>query len=145
MSESNKNQAPKWFYFVVFFALVWNILGVAAYVMQVTMTPEALAALPEAERALYENVPAWATSAFALAVNGGAFGCFLLLLKKNFSILLLEISLAGVLVQMFHSFIIAKSYEVYGPGGSSMPILVVLISIYLVYLSRSAKANGWTS
>ena len=145
MSESSTKPAPKWFYFVVFLALVWNILGVAAYVMQVTMTPEALAALPEAERALYENVPSWATSAFALAVNGGAFGCFLLLLKKNFSIWLLEISLAGVLVQMFHSFFIANSYEVYGPGGLSMPIMVLIVSIYLVYLSRSAKANGWTS
>ena len=29
------------------------------------MTEEALAALPEAERALYENVPAWATGAGA--------------------------------------------------------------------------------
>jgi len=76
-------KAPTWFNVVAAVMLVWNLLGVMAYIAQVTMTPETLAALPEAERQLYASTPVWATAAYAIAVNGGALGCLLLLLKKN--------------------------------------------------------------
>ncbi len=144
MSESMKNKAPAWFVIVVLLLLVWNLLGVIAYIMQVTMTPEALAALPEAQRQLYENTPQWATAAFAIAVNGGALGCLLLLLRRNLAALFLKASLLGVLVQMFHSFFISNSFEVFGPGGLVMPVLVIVIAVYLVMLAGKARANRWT-
>ena len=145
MSETTKNKAPKWFMVVAGVLLVWNLLGVMAYLMQVTMSPEVLAALPEAQRQLYENTPEWATAAFAIAVNGGALGCVLLLLKRNLAGLFLQLSLAGVLVQMFHSFFMSKSFEVFGPGGMVMPIMVIIIAVYLVMLAAKAKANHWMS
>ena len=145
MSETTKNKAPKWFMVVAGVLLVWNLLGVMAYLMQVTMSPEVLAALPEAQRQLYENTPEWATAAFAIAVNGGALGCVLLLLRRNLAGLFLQLSLAGVLVQMFHSFFMSKSFEVFGPGGLVMPIMVIIIAVYLVMLAAKAKANHWTS
>ncbi len=37
------------------------------------------------------------------------------------------------------------SYEVFGPGGMMMPIMVIVIAIYLVTLAAKAKANRWTS
>ena len=80
MAEELKGTAPKWFMVVAAVLLVWNLLGVMAYVMQVTMSPETLAALPQEQRQLYESTPAWATAAFAVAVNFGALGCVLLLL-----------------------------------------------------------------
>ena len=145
MSEISNNKTPKWFMIVAGVLLVWNLLGVMAYIMQVTMSPDALAALPEAQRELYENTPAWATAAFAVAVNGGALGCLLLLLKRSLAGFFLQLSLAGVLVQMFHSFFMSKSFEVFGPGGMVMPVLVIVIAIYLVILAAQAKANRWTS
>jgi len=145
MSETSKYKAPIWFMLVAGILLVWNILGVAAYIMQVTMSPEALAALPDAQRELYENTPEWAIAAFAIAVNGGALGCLLLLLKRNLAGIFLQLSLAGVLVQMVHSFFISKNFEVFGPEAMVMPIIVILIAIYLVTLAAKAKANRWTS
>jgi len=145
MSEVSNNKSPKWFMIVAGVLLVWNLLGVMAYVMQVTMGPDALAALPEAQRELYENTPAWATAAFAVAVNGGALGCLLLVLKRNLAGFFLQLSLAGVLVQMFHSFFMSKSFEVFGPGGMVMPVMVIVIAIYLVMLAARAKTNRWTS
>ena len=145
MSEISNNKAPKWFMIVAGVLLVWNLLGVMAYIMQVTMSPDALAALPEAQRELYENTPAWATAAFAVAVNGGALGCLLLLLKRSLAGFFLQLSLAGVLVQMFHSFFMSKSFEVFGPGGMVMPVMVIVIAIYLVILAAKAKTNRWTS
>ena len=145
MSKESITTVPKWFMIVAVVLLVWNLLGVMAYIMQVMMSPETLAALPQEQRQLYENTPAWATAAFAVAVNFGALGCVLLLLRKNLAGLFLQLSLAGVLVQMFHSFFISKSFEVFGPGGLVMPVMVIVIAIYLVLLAAKAKTNRWTS
>ena len=145
MSGELDSKAPKWFMIVAAVLLVWNLLGVMAYIMQVMMSPETLAALPEEQRQLYENTPAWATAAFAVAVNFGALGCVLLLLRKNLAGLFLQLSLTGVLVQMFHSFFMSKSFEVFGPGGVVMPVMVIVIAIYLVVLAANANTKRWTS
>jgi hypothetical protein len=144
MSE-DRIKAPTWFMVVSGVLLVWNLLGVAAYIAQVTMTPEALAMLPDEQRQLYETVPVWATAAFAVAVNFGALGCLLLLLKKHLAANVLQLSLLGVIVQMYHSFFMTNSFEVFGPGGMIMPVMVLLIAIYLVTLAAKAKARRWTS
>jgi hypothetical protein len=145
MSEGRSVQSPKWFMIVSLIAFVWNLLGVTAYIMQATMSPETLAALPDAERALLESTPAWATAAYAIAVHGGALGCLFLILRKTWAVPLLELSFLGVIVQMFHSIFIANSIEVHGPGGMTMPVMVIVISFYLVFLARSAKARRWLS
>ena len=64
MNEEVTAAPPKMFYWVSGAALVWNLLGVMAYVGQVTMSPDVLQAMPEEQRALYENMPAWVTAAF---------------------------------------------------------------------------------
>lgn len=134
---------PTWFWIVSVIALIWNLMGVMAYVAQMTMSPEALQALPENERAFYVGVPGWATTAFALAVWGGTLGCMLLLLRRKLATSILIISLAGIVVQMYHSFFISNSIEVYGPGGMIMPIMVLLIGIFLIWFSRMATAKDW--
>lgn len=145
MSEESSNKPPRSFYLISGFALLWNLLGVMAYVGQVTISDEALNALPEAQRMLYQTMPVWATAAFAIAVNGGALGCLLLLLRKAIATPVLIASLAGVVVQMYHSLFIANSIEVYGPGGAVMPISVVVIGAYLVWYSMDTRKKGWVS
>ena len=145
MSELLNKEAPKWFMVVSVVLLIWNLFGVMAYIAQVMMSPESLAALPEEQRQLYESTPVWATAAFAVAVNCGALGCLLLVLKRNLAGLLLQLSLAGVLVQMVHAFFMSKSFEVFGPGGMIMPVMVIVIAIYLVVLAAKAKTLRWTS
>ena len=140
---TENSQAPKWFWILSAVMLVWNLMGVMAYIAQVTMSPEALAALPAAEQELYATTPAWATGAFAVAVWGGAVGCLLLLLKRSAAFYLLAASLAGVVVQMFHSFFISKSFEVFGPGAMIMPIMVIIIACFLVWLGIYAKNKTW--
>jgi len=140
---STTNKPPTWFWVVSVIALLWNLMGVFAYIGQVTMSPEVLQALPENERALYESAPAWATGAFAIAVWGGALGCILLVLRRKLATPVLFVSLIAIVVQMYHSFFISNSIEVYGPGGMIMPVMVILIAIFLIWFSRKATANGW--
>ena len=54
MIENNSPPVPAWFRIVGVLALIWNLMGVSAYLMQVNMSEEDMAALPEAQR-----VPPW--------------------------------------------------------------------------------------
>ena len=141
--STEQGKIPTWFWIVGVVALLWNLMGVYAYIAQVTMSPEAMAKLSEAEQALYASVPAWATGAFALAVFGGALGCILLLLRNKLAVPVFIASLAGILVQMFYNVFMSKTMEVYGPGAISMPIMVVLIAVFLIWHARSSRAKGW--
>ena len=143
MNEQSTSKAPVWFWVVGALALVWNLMGVMAYISQVTMSPETLAALPADQQELMQNVPAWATGAFAIAVFAGALGCLLLLLRKKLAIPVLGLSLLGILVQMVYNFFVSNSMEVYGPGAAIMPIMVIIIGAALVWLGRMAAEKGW--
>lgn len=143
MTAKSMEKPPGWFWIVSIVALLWNLMGALAYLQQAFMTEEALAALSEPERLLLETRPAWATAAFALAVWGGLLGCVALLLRKKWARPVLIISLIGILVQMIHSFFISKNLEVYGPGEISMPILIILIGIGLVFFARIATRKLW--
>jgi len=144
MSEST-NKPTTGFWIIGIVALIWNLMGVFAYITQVNMTDEVIAALPEAESALYENVPAWVTGAFAIAVFGGTLGCVLLLLRKKLASPVLIISLIGIIVQMIYNFGMSKAAEVYGPGGMIMPAMVILIGIFLVWYAKQVTVKGWLS
>ncbi len=132
-----------WFWVVSAIALVWNLMGVMAYIAQVTMSPEALQALPENERTLMESVPMWVTSAFAIAVWGSTLGSILLLMRKKIATPVLIFSFVGILVQMYYNLFMSKSMEVYGPGGLAMPIMVLLFGAFLIWFSRKSTDNGW--
>lgn len=140
---SNQIKPPTWFWAVSILALIWNLMGVMAYISQVTMSPETLQALPENERALYEAMPTWATSAFAVAVWFSFFGSLMLLGRKKIATIIFIIAYAGVLVQMAYSLFISNSIEVYGPGGMVMPVMILIFGLGLIVFSRKAAANGW--
>jgi len=149
MSENSQGTAlvalPSWFKVAAILALVWNLIGVMVFVNQMMMTPEILAKLSVAEQSLYDNVPLWATAAFAVAVFAGTLGSLALLMKKGICYHLFVASFIGVIVQMFHSFFISNSYEVYGLGGTIMPIMVLIIAFALVRFAAKGYNNHWFS
>lgn len=140
------NEAPKWFRPVVLVALLWNLLGCAAYLADVRLSAEDIAKLSAAQQALYAARPAWAIAATATAVWLGALGCLALFLRKGWAFPLLLVSLLGVIVQDIALFGIAKAAS--AEGGATASILqavVLLVSISLVLLARKAKQKAWLS
>ena len=119
-------------------ALIWNVMGVINFFAQ--MNADALAAYPEAARALVEGRPAWATGAFAIAVFGGALGCLLLLLRKSAAFYLFIASLLGVIVTNIHTLGVAGSTEIW--VGSVMSLAV---AAFLIWYSKQAGNKGWIS
>ncbi|MCR9292155.1 MAG: hypothetical protein NXI32_05515 [bacterium] len=140
---SQRSVVPAWFWGVTVVALLWNLMGLAAFVAQVTMTDEAIAALPEEQQGLYQNIPMWVNIAFACAVIGGTLGCIGLLARKRWALPLFVISLVGVLAQMFYSFFMTDLMEILGPSSAIMPSLVIVIAIFLVGFTRTAIQRSW--
>ncbi len=143
MSEETISKAPRWFWVVAWIALLWNLLGVFAYLGQALMPAEALAQLPADQQQLMQNTPAWATAAFAVAVWGGAIASILLLLKKKMAKMVFIVSFVGIIIQLIHSLFMSNSIEVYGPGGMVMPIMVFGFGIFLIWLSDKATKESW--
>lgn len=143
MTTSSSTKVPTWFWVVSGLALVWNLLGLMAFFMQVTMSPEALAALPEAEQKLYAAMPFWVNIVFALAVFGGTLGCIGLLLRKSWAKMALIASVVGSSAQFFYSLVLSDAPEVYGMTRMIMPMVIIVIGVLLIWLANTAERKGW--
>tara|TARA_Y100000589_G_C26968047_1_gene553422 strand:- start:395 stop:826 length:432 start_codon:yes stop_codon:yes gene_type:complete len=123
--------------------VLWNGIGVAAFFSQLMMTPEMIAQLPEAQQAVYRDIPVWSYSAYALAVFGGLTGSILLALGKKLAFPVLVISLAGVIVQQYYNFVVIDAISIMGWGIVVMPVIVTSIALLLVLISQRGVRAGW--
>ena len=133
------------FWIISIVALLWNLSGLFAFFGDVFITQEALAALPDAQRELYESTPSWLKIFYGIAVFGGTLGCIALLIRKSFAISFFIISLLAILIQMGYSMLLTKAIEVNGIISIIMPIVVIGIAIFLLWYARHTKAKGWIS
>ncbi|MEZ5421432.1 MAG: hypothetical protein R2708_29400 [Vicinamibacterales bacterium] len=135
--------APKWFGRVAVAALLWNLIGCAAYLSDVMLSPDDIAAMSEAEQQMYAARPAWAVAATAIAVWGGALGCVGLIARRRWATPLLVASLAGVVGQDLGLLGLLGTSAPIGAAVVAMQGLVLAIAVALVWLARSAAAKGW--
>ena len=123
-------------------ALLWNLLGCAAFVSDLRLTADDIAALPAAQQALYAARPAWAVAATATAVFGGVAGCVGLLLARRWAVPLLALSLLGIVAQDIGLFVLANGIALTMPVVWALQGLVLLVGIGLLVLARRAAARG---
>ena len=139
---TNTSNEPKTFFWIIaFVALLWNIMGVVAYLGHVHITEETLAKLPEADQLYYANVPAWVTAAFATAVFSGTFGSIALLMRKKWATFLLILSMIMVFIQSIYNFFIQDFMEITSENGT-MPLVILVIAIFLVWFSKNLERKG---
>jgi hypothetical protein len=140
---TSMNKPPIWFWIVSVFALIWNAMGVNQYLQQAYNT-ESFRALYTAEQlAIIDNTPAWATAAFAIAVFGSLLACVFLLLRKKLAKIVFLIALLGIIVQMIHGLLIAKTYEVFNAFEVSMSIIVPFVGLLLYLFAKQSAKKGW--
>lgn len=143
MTTLNKPNTGYWVIAVI--ALIWNLMGVAAYSMQsFLMTDEMKAALPTEQIELINSSPGWLNIVFAIGVFSGLFGCIMLLIKNKLAVALFGISLLMVLIQNLYGWTMTNAAEVYGAAmGYVMPLVVITIAIFLYFYSKGAAQKGW--
>ena len=143
MTTSNKPNTGFWIIAVI--ALLWNIMGVLAYLGQtLLMTDELKAALPTEQIELINSSPSWLNIVFAIGVFSGVLACIMLLIRRKLAVPLFGISLLMVLIQNFYGWFATNAAEVYGSlQGYIMPLIVIIISIFLYFYSKGAAQKGW--
>jgi len=143
MTNESRIKPPMWFWVVSIIALLWNLMGAYAYLIDAYTSIEDLEAMTQAQRELYESRPAWVTGAFAIAVWAGVLGCIALLIKKKWARPVLLISLIGVIGHQVYMFFLSNTFEVMGSESMGLPIAVLVIAIGLVYFAKIAQKKGW--
>ncbi len=144
MSNEVKVKPSTWFWVLGILALLWNLMGVSAYLMDAYMKDETMAAFSEAQKAIFINQPMWLTAAYAIAVFGGTLGCIGLLLRKKWATPLFLVSLLAVLARTCYYFFMTNSTEVFDMvQGTILPIAVIIIAALLYIFSRIATERRW--
>ena len=139
---TEKTKAPIWFWVASAVALVWNALGVFAYVQQVLMSSEQFAALPQQQQDLLASQPGWVTAAFAIAVFAGFTAAIVMLMRKRVAVRLFLVSLLAVIVQFSSYFIIDGYSEYVADQGWAMPVLIVAFALAFLLIARHAEKKA---
>ena len=138
---------PTSFWIIAGVGLVWNLIGLVSFAMQMVATPEQMAQMypTEAQQAFVNGVPGWATGAYAVAVIAGVLACVALLMRRSVAKILFGLSIAGVVVQNAYGFVLANGVEVFGLAATALPILVIVIGVGLLIYTGRAESKGWVS
>ncbi|MBU2676395.1 MAG: hypothetical protein KJP16_04875 [Gammaproteobacteria bacterium] len=144
MSDAINNKPPMSYWVIAAILLAWNLIGMMFYYMQVTMTPEVMAEnFNEAQQAWMINEPIWATAAYGTAVTAGVVAAGLMLMRKALAVTFFILSFVAVLVQDFNAFILSDWQGVWGNSALYLPTVVIVICVFEIWYTRSAKAKGW--
>lgn len=139
----NQSVGVSWhFWLIAIIGLLWNAMGILNFLWQLTMSPEALTALSEAQQALIADRPPWVTLGFAVAVFAGTFGCVMLLMKKKIALLYLTLSLLGVLISMIPVFGMMGSVQFTTFERLMYLVATPLLAAVLVWYTRRLIAQG---
>ncbi len=138
-----KPATPWWFWLVSAVALLWNLMGVGAYISDATMSHEDMVknygqVLADAAAAQ----PAWVTGAYAIAVFGGALGCLLLLLRKKIAVWPLLLSLIAVILQQGYMWLGSGVMSEVPTSNKVMYISIPIVAIFLVWFAKKMTAKG---
>ena len=144
MSDTEQTKPPGWFKVVNILMLLWNLTGLAMFVLMIAVFNNEQALLDaeytKEQAALHLATPGWVNVAFCVAVTFGTAGCLALVMKKKLAIPLLGLSLVGVLAQNTYMYVLSDVVKVIGPGASP---IVILIAIGLMPWAMSAGKKGW--
>ncbi|MGB5419046.1 hypothetical protein [Algibacter sp.] len=139
MTTNTTNKPPIWFWIVSVIAVIWNAMGVNAYLQQAYNTESYRAMYSEEQLEIAASMPTWITAAFAIAVFAGAIAAIGLLLRKSWAVKLWLVSLIAVIVQM--GYVLMKGYE----SDMIMTIMIIAFALLFFWFSRMSEAKGWLS
>ena len=135
MTNTSKPGMAFWIIGVV--ALIWNLMGVANYLMQAFKTQSVMDKFNAEQLALLESLPAWMTALFAIAVFAGAIGSIALLMRKKIAASIFIVSFLAATIQQLYWMFGTNAPEVFGESMPYlMPIMIIVVAAFLVWYSK---------
>ena len=139
----NDQKPPTWFWVVAALAVLWNLMGAFAYYSDVTLSPEALAELPQVQQDLRAAMPSWVTALYAIAVFVGLAAAITLALKNKLAIPLFAVSLAAVVIQMLYVSFGLNAVALMGISSLIFPVVIILLGATQLWVAMHAKKQSW--
>ncbi|MEC9091232.1 MAG: hypothetical protein VX438_00905 [Planctomycetota bacterium] len=143
MKQEPKQIIPRWYWGVVGMALVWNLFGCVAFLMEMFAQEDMMLEWTETQKEWARSIPGWIYLIYAISVLAGLGGSVGLLLRKQWAAFWFGFSLGGVLVQMGYTLIIAGGLQVMGVSGLIMPAIIILLAGSLLVVSCCVKSRDW--
>ena len=135
--------APRWHLWLSILFLIWNLFGIFAFISDWSMTPEALAALPKAQRDLWQATPLWSWAAWAVAVGSGTIAAIGLLRCKSWAVMMFAFSLIATLILFGFPFLIQGAYAKGGMAMAAFPIFIITMGFVEWIVSRRWRKRGF--
>lgn len=135
-------KSPRFFVTIGILLLLWNLMGVAAFVMQYTADLIVLARTDPTTAQAFAAMPGWVWGAYGVAVGAGTLGAVLLLMKKAVAATLFLISLIAVIVQFGYTFLGTDLLAIKGATSAAFPALIIIVAIVQLLYARSLVARG---
>lgn len=135
-------RAPASFIVIAVILLIWNLMGITAFITQYSADLTELAKSDPDTAHAFAQMPGWAWAVYAVAVGAGTLGAIALLLRRRPAVALFLLSLVAVIVQFGHSFLATDLLAVKGFGAAAFPAVIVLIGIGQWLYARNQAAKG---
>ena len=125
-------------------ALAWNAIAAMDYVMVQTNNSEYLAQFTSEQMSFFNNFPAWANAAWAIAVWFGVAGSLLILFRKRWAAHVFGISLLAMMLTAFQNLYLSKPamQDVVGIEAIYFTVLVFVIALLLWIYARVMTSRG---
>ncbi|MDQ3287844.1 MAG: hypothetical protein M3Q42_06210 [Pseudomonadota bacterium] len=140
--DATQTLVPTRLWIVGGLALAWNLIGVAAFAMQLGMPEEALQAMPAERQALHRATPAWLYVFYGVATIGGALGSVGLLLRRRWAAPIFLVALIALTLQVVAGYATTPAWSVTGVAGLGFPLLLLVVATALWRFARAMAACG---
>jgi hypothetical protein len=143
VNDQAKPAVPRWHWAIAIAALLWNLMGCAAFATEVLAQEAMMESMTDVQKAWARSIPGWIYLVYAVAVASSVAGSIGLLLRKAWTVPLFGVCLAAVLVQMIYTMLVAGGLQAMGPSGAIMPGLVIVFAAALLWYAWFARGKGW--
>lgn len=122
--------------------LLWNLIGIAAFVMQWTQDIHALARTDPYQAQAFASMPSWAWASYAVAVTTGLLGALLLVMRRKGAVVLSAIEVIAVIVQFSYTFLMTDLLAQKGASTVIFPLVIFLLALFQFGLARRMDAKA---
>ena len=131
---------PRWYTAAAIASLLFMLIGIAGFVMDMITDPQALA--PE-QRALMLARPEWMKIAYGIAVWSGLIGAVLLLMRRRLADPTLLVSLIATVFTFLPYAVVPTVQAVIARSDVIAGVVVIAVMILIYAFASRARRQGW--
>lgn len=138
-----ENKAPRWLTVAAILALLFEVVGLAGFLIDVMQSPAQVGRLPLDQQLLRAATPSWIYAAYGVAVFAGLAGAIALLKRRTWAMPLLGLSLLAVVVQFGSLNFLPRLHRFFQPSMAITGLIVFIICAAIYALGLHAQRQGW--